>query len=345
MKNIFLIIIILNSLLLSQDLAVNEFFDMLYVDRQPSAKIESMGRSGVATYDEMFSVFYNPALISNINGITVSSSMTSPYYGYDDSKFSFFGIGYTLKKKLSFGLSMYNYSGDAFETTSIPFPEGRYLPAESNDYKFTISISPNRAFSFGISGKYVSSNAIDGILSEKTEEGYDMDIGIHQIVAVTRNRSFKQKTSIGISFLNAFAGDIGDYKLPRIMNTGVNFSYIPRVGSLFPNVHTVFFTFTGEYQKMWDSDYHSGMKFGSELLIIEMFALRCGYYWEKVIEEFTYGFGIYIPLYRFFGGKVPLSIKFDYANMKHPENNDLDMDYDNINSYSLSVNWLFRLED
>ena len=127
------------------------------------------------------------------------------------------------------------------------------------------------------------------------------------------------------------------------MNTGVNFSFLPRVGTIIPQINTILFTFTGEYQKTLDSDYHSGMKFGSELLIAEMVSLRCGYYWEKVIEEFTYGFGLSIPLYKFMDGKIPLNIKFDYANMKYPKIDDLD--YDNINSYSLSVNWIMRMED
>ena len=104
MKKILLIITILNSLLLSQDKTTGEFFDMLYVDRQPSTKIESMGRCGVAVPDEMFSVFYNPALISNINGVTVSSSMVSPFSFLDGSQFSFIGIGYTLKKSFHSGL-------------------------------------------------------------------------------------------------------------------------------------------------------------------------------------------------------------------------------------------------
>ncbi|MCK4980886.1 MAG: hypothetical protein KAS62_10855, partial [Candidatus Delongbacteria bacterium] len=267
MKKFLLIITILNSLLLSQDSAVNEFFDMLYVDRQPSAKIESMGRSGVTTYDEMFSVFYNPALISNINGLSVSSSMASPYYDFNDSKFSFIGIGYTLKKKLSFGISIYNYTSETIAATDSVGNSLGDLTPNVNEYKLTLSLNPNRAFSIGISGKHVTSNMLDHTDYFKVEKGYDMDIGISQIVAVTRNRNFKQRTSIGISFTNVFAADIGDYNLPRIMNTGVNFSYIPRVGSLLPNIHTVYFTFTGEYQKMWDSDYHSGMKFGSELLI------------------------------------------------------------------------------
>ena len=64
------------------------------------------------------------------------------------------------------------------------------------------------------------------------------------------------------------------------------------------------------------------------------------------MEEFTYGFGLSIPLYKFYEGKIPLNIKFDYANMKYPESNDSNwIDYENINSYSLSVNWLMRLED
>ncbi|MCK4981005.1 MAG: hypothetical protein KAS62_11460, partial [Candidatus Delongbacteria bacterium] len=249
MKKLLLLLIIFNSLLLAQDKTTSEFFDMLYVDRQPSTKIESMGRSGVATYDEMFSVFYNPALISNINGLSVSSSMVSPYSFLDDSKFSFIGIGYTLKKKLSFGLSMYNYTGGKMEETTIEYPDGtgKYIQSESNDYRFTISFSPARAFSFGISGKYVSSNTFDALMSKEIEEGYDMDIGIHQIVAVSRNRNFKQRTSIGISFTNVFSADIGDYKLPRIMNTGVNFSFIPRVGTIIPQINTVLFTFIGEY--------------------------------------------------------------------------------------------------
>ncbi|MDA3838556.1 MAG: hypothetical protein PF574_06195 [Candidatus Delongbacteria bacterium] len=371
MKKIFLIIIILSSILLSQD--EDTFFNMLYVDRQPSTKIESMGRCGVAVPDEMFSVFYNPALVSNINGLTVSSSMVSPYPSFAESKFSFIGIGYSLKKKLSFGLSIYNYSSKTIAATDTNGISLGNLEPKANDYKFTISISPNRAFSMGISGKYVTSNMLDKTDYFKEEKGFDMDIGIHQIVAVTRNRNYRQRISIGISFMNLFSADIGDYKLPRIMNTGVNFSFIPRVGTIIPRINTILFTFTGEYQKQWESEYHSGMKFGSELLIAEMVSLRCGYYWDKVndkdetiypfadsldpemqsysykvyeyIEEFTYGFGLTIPLYKFYGESIPLNIKFDYANMKYPESTDIDYNYDNINSYSLSVNWIMRMED
>ena len=345
MKKILLIITILNSLLLSQDLAVNEFFDMLYVDRQPSTKIESMGRCGVAVPDEIFSVFYNPALISTINGLTVSSSMVSPYSFWDDSKFSFIGIGYTFKKKLSFGFSVYNYTSRTFAVTDTLGTFLGDLTPNGNDYKLTLSLSPHRAFSIGISGKYVLSNFLDNTDYFKVEEGYDMNIGIHQIVAVIRNRNFRQRTSIGISFLNLFSADIGDYNLPRMMNTGVNFSFIPKIGTIIPQINTVLLTFTGEYQKIWDSDYHTGMKFGSELLIVEMVSLRYGYYWEEVIEEFTYGFGFSIPLYKFYKGKIPLNIKFDYANMKYPESDDRDMNYNNINSYALSVNWIMRMED
>ena len=43
MKKLLLLLIIFNTLLLSQDKTIDEFFDMLYVDRQPSTKIESMG--------------------------------------------------------------------------------------------------------------------------------------------------------------------------------------------------------------------------------------------------------------------------------------------------------------
>ncbi|MDA3885668.1 MAG: hypothetical protein PF638_08750 [Candidatus Delongbacteria bacterium] len=371
MKKLLILIITFNSLLFSQNIDDNEFFDKLYVDRQPSAKIESMGRCGVVVPDEMFSVFYNPAHISTINGVSVSSSIVSPYSMMDDSQFSFIGIGFSLKKKLSFGFSLYNYQSEKLDYV---LPANIVLDnPESNDYKLTISLSPNRAFSIGVSGKYVSTNEIDSLFNQKVLKGYDMDVGIHQIVAVTRNRNFRQRTSIGISFINVFSADIGNYKLPRIMNTGVNFSFIPRVGTIIPHINSVLFTFTGEYQKMWDSDYHSGMKFGSELLVAEIVSLRCGYYWDKVndkdetiyydnpadpefgeinykvyeyIEEFTYGFGLNIPLYRFYGSKIPLNIKFDYANMKYPESNDSDLiDYDNINSYSLSVNWLMRMED
>ncbi|MBK6877084.1 MAG: hypothetical protein IPG99_11725 [Ignavibacteria bacterium] len=58
-------------------------------------------------------------------------------------------------------------------------------------------------------------------------------------------------------------------------------------------------------------------------------------------NEFTYGFGLNIPIRQLIDSKTPLEIKFDYVNLKQPALNERKDDWENFQVYTIIVNWIF----
>ena len=95
-------------------------------------------------------------------------------------------------------------------------------------------------------------------------------------------------------------------------------------------VRTVETIAQAEYQDVLNYDRRTAVKLGGEIRLVEVLALRLGYFRETVddhgyasnkdaIENTTYGFGIHLPLHKVTGGKLPLKVGIDYAKMKQPE--------------------------
>ena len=107
-----------------------------------------------------------------------------------------------------------------------------------------------------------------------------------------------------------------------------------------------------EYEDLFNSKYYSGFHGGLEFTFLEIVALRAGYYTQDLndqrtsenknkLSEFTYGFGLNIPVRQLTDSKTPLEVKFDYINLKQPSfTNEFD-EWDNFHVYTISLNWIF----
>ncbi len=67
-------------------------YSEVFFGRQPSARVEAMGRGSVALFADGFSSFYNPALLSEVGKATVSLSDARPYYLLDKALYVRWGI-------------------------------------------------------------------------------------------------------------------------------------------------------------------------------------------------------------------------------------------------------------
>jgi hypothetical protein len=106
-----------------------------------------------------------------------------------------------------------------------------------------------------------------------------------------------------------------------------------------------------EYQDILNYAHQTAVRVGGEVRLVEILALRLGYYRETVddydqadnrdsIENTTYGFGIHLPLYKITGGNLPLRMGLDYANMKQAEYTR-DGDTDDFTTLTLCAGYYF----
>lgn len=327
----------------SDSVIAGEFFYL----NMTGAKNEAMGKSGVITPDGIFSVAYNPSLISRFEKICVSASKSSPLGTLDDSEYSFIGAGGSLSSKLGIALAMnkLTYGEDIGFISADSTVQTAFEPYITN-YTLALSFRPNRALSMGFAGNMYELNRFDGT-EETKETAFGLDLGISTIVNMSKNSSLRQKSSIGVALKNIYSQKIGDNELPSILSAGVEYAAIPMIRNPFStSVWLMIFTLNGEYQNSINDD-HSRFSGGFETLISETVAFRCGYYRQEFGNDnftgFTYGFGLSLPLYRFEDLELPFNINFNYTALPYPEiSNDPSFDPDDLMSFSMTVSWMSK---
>ena len=106
-----------------------------------------------------------------------------------------------------------------------------------------------------------------------------------------------------------------------------------------------------EYQDLLNSKYFGALRIGGELRLLEMLALRLGYYRESrndnddpenykdVLTDMTYGFGIELPLEKITAARIPLRVKFDMTRLQQPSSYKGPNRWSDFSVYSLSARW------
>jgi hypothetical protein len=314
---------------------------------QTGAKSEAMGKGGVVTPDGIFSVFYNPSLIPRFEKFCVSASKSSPLGVLDDAEYSFIGAGGSLSGKLGLAITMneLTYGDDISFFNADSTVQSDFEPYITN-YSLAFAFRPNRALSMGFAGNMYELNRFDGT-EEKKESIFSLDLGINTIVNMSKNSSVRQKSSIGVALKNVYSQKIGEYELPSILSAGIEYAAIPMIRNPFSsNIWLLIFTLNGEYQNSINDD-HSRFSGGFEALISETVALRCGYYRDDFgdydFSEFTYGFGLFLPLYRLEDFEIPFNISLNYTSLPYPEiSNDPGYETKDLSSYSITIAWMSK---
>lgn len=338
-------------------LSAGDYFGALeyyYFGRRPSARAEAMGRSSVASETDGFSCQYNPALIQLNEGLCLSGSYASPYGLLEDATFTFIGLTYTTDDYGSFGLSRYRFDWGSEDI--ITDENGNILGTfDPNEYFYTLTYAHKflSEYSFGINLSYyyfkLPSQYQVGVSNSSDElTALPIDIGLLRRIPFNRDENIVHQMTLGASLNNIFGTETGPSDgsdaLPQVFHLGV--SYKLQLGQLTPQEIRPYQLFAQiEYQDVFNSDYYTGFKLGAEIALYEMLCLRFGYYTEKHEDhrdDFTYGFGLIIPINMLFGLKIIDNIKFDMLVLDQDIDTNLFGQFGEIKDYSnynLTINF------
>ncbi len=101
---------------------------------RPSATATALGGSGVATYNSAFSLYYNPALLTETGGVDIAGSYVKPLPFFENIVQSYGGIVYRLDEKSVLGCSAnLIWRGGQMHTSE----GGNYLGNDGDDYLFS----------------------------------------------------------------------------------------------------------------------------------------------------------------------------------------------------------------
>lgn len=302
------------------------------------AGARAMGLAGsiVAHSDDVFSLYWNPAGISKVKGITLAGVYTKWFADIDHQ---FFGLVIPINSSSAVGFQAISVNMDPIEITTIDQPHGTSEFYDASDLAIGVSYAAwlTDFFTLGITGKYVQQK-----IYNESASTFAFDIGSMLNLPVYGMK-------LGMNFSN-FGGKmqmdgrdlIREYDLNpnNTLNDGVeirlktepweipvNFAVGVALNLLAPadglqqsTTNRLTLSITGNHP----TDAREYASFGLEYGLKESLFLRGGYRLNRDVEKFFYGVGLNIPL-------SGTEFRFDYSLASFEE-----LDYIHIFSASIS---------
>lgn len=330
----------------------------LYFAHQPSARAEALGKGYGSIGGDIYSTHYNPAGLGQIDGLEINGNYAKPYIIMDKASFSFIGLGYNINKYIQCGFSRFHFSwGDEITFTDI---NGNIIATSkpyNTNYALTASSNPIKNLYVGINVNLLLNKFID----TETFKSWTFDFGLIETIPLFKNKETLNELQLGASIKNftfskmKFDGEYynsGLQELPVIARIGANYKFGSKRNSRYKDLRIIQVLALIEYQDLLNYKYLSAYRVGCEATIFEILALRIGYYIETIYDynipsnddtrkDFTYGVGINLPFDKLTNKNFPLNIKIDYTNLPQPTFGNSSFNWDNLNSFGLSINYRF----
>ncbi len=364
MKKVIMLFAVLLMLFNSRDSYSQNYkgtLSELFFGRQPSARADAMGRGFVSVNGDAFSYFYNPAGMASLNGLSLTGTFTGKYYLLDSSKYNFFSASYKIKDYGTIGFSRdyFTYGEDVVTTDEFGNITGRYEPYVTN-YRLTLSSEVIKDLFVGVNLNLLKNNT-GSELSVGNERGsngdaFYFDLGVIKSFNI-KSGKLNHLLNAGSSLINVnsasspSADASQNDKLPVIFRIGASYDLSIDDKNIISKLNSYDFLLNLEYMDLFNSKYFGGFHTGLEFTFLEILSARGGYYTQKITEEcsnckdniseFTYGFGLNIPVRQLSDNKIPLEVKFDYVNLKQPTFiNNFD-DWKNFQTFTFTAGWIF----
>ncbi len=338
----------------------NGTFQELFFGWQQGARAEAMGRSFASVSGDALSYSYNPAGMASLEGLNLSGSFAGPYYLLDTAKYNYFSASYKIKKYGTVGFSRdyFTYGYDVIVTDEFGNVTGKYEPHVTN-FRLTLSSEVIKDLLVGINlnllqERYGSDISIGNERSGNNDVFY-IDLGVIKSFNI-QSMKMNHKINIGSSLININSAEYGTDasqgdKLPVILRLGASYVLSVKDKSIVKKLNSYNVLVNAEYEDLLNSKYYGGFHSGLEFTFLEMLSLRGGYYTREIddncinckdkLSEFTYGFGLNIPVRQLSDSHVPLEVNFDYINLKQPSYITNKDDWNNFHVYTIRVNWIF----
>lgn len=252
-----------------------------------------MGASYIAVANDAEALYWNPAGISQFNKQTAFFSHNQWLV---DIQLENAGMVYHLDNTNSFGILItYLHTDEMKETTELqPFGTGRFF--NFSDFLIGLTYARNMTpkFSFGFSAKFMQEN-----LAELTMRSFLFDLG-------TYYKTGWESIRFGVSVTN-FGADMkpsGNFQVQTLENSTVEVtdfqSFSPptvfRIGVAWEILDNEQHKITNSVQLNHPNDNTENINLGAEYWWNGRFALRGGYVTARSEEDFSVGFGLYVPI-------------------------------------------------
>ena len=308
-------------------------------DRQPytwltDARAEAMGRANMALAGDLRSLATNPAGLAEMNGVQAYFRHATPYYLFEQSTFMHAAIGCRLTDRLAFG---FRYDQNELKSDRLTFGDPITGPVESKDPRgvFGAAVAYRVAKDFSIGVAIANVNLVDKNVAQPHLDCSLSNVWNSPITGPVRS-SFRIST--GLENIGSARVDRTEYAqrgfvfsehyaLPVISRTGVAYRVAVHKGWLNDSLPSLAFTTHVQFDDDLTQRYNSAWRFGGELEVCGILALRAGWYSGSVndyghpeanksdVSAFTYGFGANVPLAIISGNKWPVTVSLDYTSL------------------------------
>ena len=262
-----------------------------FLQIRPAARAAGMGDAFTAIADDVTTIFYNPAGLTNLNNFVFNFNHTDWIV---NSSIISGAIATPLGRNGALGLSIVKFDTEDFEETTVADPEGTGRMINAGDLALAIAyaIQLTDNLSFGFKTQYL-------------EENIDVD----KATAVTADFSTYYKTGFRDLTLAMIMKNFGPeakflsdkFKLPLYFNINTAMSLIGSKGSPFQWLVSV--------ESAFATDYRDRYHLGTEMWIANMIAIRGGYKFYYDTEDWTLGAGLKLGL-----GSREVIVDISYSN-------------------------------
>ena len=257
----------------------------------PSARAAGMGDAFTAIADDVTTIFYNPAGLTNLDKFVFNFNHTDWIV---NSSIISGAIARPFGRNGAIGISIVKFDTEDFEETTVLDPEGTGRMIDAGDVALAVAyaIQLTDNLSFGFKGQYL-------------EEKIDID----KATAITADFSTYYRTGFRDLTLAMIMKNFGPeakflsdkFKLPLYFNVNTAMSLIGSKGSPFQWLVSV--------ESAFATDYRDRYHLGTEMWIADMIALRGGYKFYYDTEDWTIGAGLKVGI-----GSRKVIIDISYSN-------------------------------
>lgn len=309
--------------------------------RPADARADAMGGADAAMPGDVRNMLQSPAALVDVEGLECYYRSATPYLFFKKATFEHLAVAYRISDRFAIGLrydddllnwNKTSFGGLTFGDMIDPRRGFIYSPFDAQDrYRTlagTVAYKVHGGFSVGAS---MENNDVSGAniplsyFSFGVRQGLTFHAGSgwkHGIIgslSCTNASSASETRSVsGKEFMNS---------LPVIARAGASYSVELRKGWLADTLPSMRFTALAQYDNDLTATDNTAIRFGGELEVLGLIALRGGWFhqtipsgvqYESYQKEFTYGFGIILPVQAFTKGRVPISASIDYTALPQP---------------------------
>ncbi|MEO5585080.1 MAG: hypothetical protein ABIQ75_06480 [Flavobacteriales bacterium] len=316
---------------------------LMITGRPADARADAMGGGDAAMPGDVRNMLQSPAALVDVNGLELYHRFATPYLFFTKATFKHLALAYRISDRFAIGLRYDDNLLDLNKTTFGNLTFGDmidprrgfiYPPVElqiqdrQRTLAGTVAFKVCGGFSVGASMENID------VTGAKIPLSY-FSFGLRQRVVLHEGSGWKHGIIASLSCTNAssasetlsFAGKEFTNSLPVIARAGASYTVELRKGWLADTLPSLRFTALAQYDDDLTGTDNTAIRFGGELEVCGLVALRGGWFhltlptgaqYGSYQKEFTYGFGIILPVQALTKGRFPISASIDYTALSQP---------------------------